>query len=85
MRIDATLTGNYAIMGANLWIGSIMEACSQARIFEYLQLYDWFYELYFGEEFVEPTDTIISYEDIDGVVRAVSHVCEYIPVSNIFV
>ena len=80
MRVDATLTGNYGFMILNLIIGNVTEACSQAGVFEIW--YSQAYEYITGHEFEEPSDVINTYEEVDGVCRAVSHFSEYTPVCN---
>lgn len=82
LRIDATLTGNYWICMTNLIFGNIMEACTQAEVFEIW--YEKTYEYFCGHKFEEPSDTINTYDDVDGVMRAVSHLSEYTPVCSTF-
>ena len=76
------MTGNFGTMITNLLIGNVCEACSQGGLFEiwYEKSYAWYY----NEEFKEPGDSINTYDDMDGVMRAVGHFCEYNPVCNMF-
>ena len=83
LRIDATLTGSYAIVLCNLFLGNVVEACSQAGLFELW--YENAYEMIFGKTFEEPKDVVNTYDEVDGVCRAVAHLCEYVPVCNHYV
>ena len=58
-----------------------MEAFSQGGLIELW--YEKSYEWYYGKQFEEPSDVINTYEDMDGIMRAVGHFCEYNPVCNI--
>ena len=81
MRVDATIKGHYGLALFNLFLGNVTEAFSQAGMFELA--YELASETYQGRPFEEKSDTINSYKNTDGVCRAVSHFCEYIPVGNI--